>query len=45
MKTLTIGVCAFVMLAAFGCNESTPEGNAVKDLEAVKAGVALKSGI
>lgn len=27
MKTLTIGVCAFVMLAAFGCNESTPEGS------------------
>ncbi len=25
MKTLAIGVCAFVMFAAFGCNNSTPE--------------------
>lgn len=25
MKTLVIGVCAFVMFAAFGCNNSTPE--------------------
>jgi uncharacterized membrane protein len=27
MKTLVIGVCAFVMFAAFGCNKSTPEGS------------------
>ena len=27
MKTLVIGVCAFVMFAAVGCNEGTPEGS------------------
>ena len=27
MKTLAIGVYAFVMLAAFGCNNSTPENS------------------
>jgi len=27
MKTLAIGVCAFVMFAAFGCNKSTPDSS------------------
>lgn len=27
MKTLAIGVCAFALFAAFGCNESPPEGS------------------